>query len=393
MKLLFYSWEGINDRVTLEQLKLRKDLEITVYNRRVSDYHSDSQFSVEFINLIHQNGIEIVFSYDYIPLISMICEINSIPYVSWILDCPMTTTCSKTISNECNFIFSFDRLQAQRISERGAKHCFHMPLGGYSFFDGDEALRRDERSRFAHDISFVGSLYIDDKNSLSGARFDDFTQGFVDGVIEAQKKVYGYNFIREALTPEIITSVAKTCGLELGEMFEFEPGELVASAIGSEVTSRERQEVLDVLSNVFDVYLYTKSKLPDKLNKPKLHNMGTVDYEKQMPYLFRDSRINLNITSKTIESGIPLRVLDILFCGGFCLTNYQPEIAEYFEDGVDLVMYTSIKDMVTKAAYYLEHEQERLAIARNGYQKAKKDFALDSTLDRVFSIVKEELNS
>ena len=90
-----------------------------------------------------------------------------------------------------------------------------------------------------------------------------------------------------------------------------------------------------------------------------------------MPYIFHNSKINLNITSKTIESGIPLRVFDILSCGGFCLTNYQPEIARYFTDGEDLVMYSSMEDLVDKVAYYLEHDEEREQIARNGYEKLK----------------------
>ena len=105
--------------------------------------------------------------------------------------------------------------------------------------------------------------------------------------------------------------------------------------------------------------------------KRKNNNIGNKDYEKEMPYIFHNSKINLNITSKTIESGIPLRVFDILSCGGFCLTNYQPEIAQYFTDGEDLVMYSSMEDLVDKVAYYLEHDEEREQIARNGYEKLK----------------------
>lgn len=385
MNILFYAWGSHNDPVTLKVFE-QKNIKVITYTKKVSDYHADSRFAVDFIELIHKNPIDLVFSYNYFPIISMICDMNKLPYVSWILDCPMSTTYSKTITNECNYIFNFDAIFAKRIGALGAKHSIHMPLGGYSFFD-DEKPVRNRDGKYACDISFVGSLYTDVKNWFRQANFDDFSKGYLDGIIEAQKKVYGYNFIRESLSDEITDTVVKECGLELSDMFDAPKINLAADALGTEVTAREREEVLDVLTNAFDVDLYTKSPIPDSLKKQRLHHRGTVDYEKEMPLVFRDSKINLNITSKTIESGIPLRVLDIMSCGGFCLTNYQPEIAEYFEDGVDLVMYTSIKDLVTKAAYYLEHEEERAAIAESGFRKSTECFNLDFELSRVLDIM------
>ena len=45
-----------------------------------------------------------------------------------------------------------------------------------------------------------------------------------------------------------------------------------------------------------------------------------------MPYVFRNSRINLNITLRSIKSGIPLRCMDIYGAGGFLLSNYQTDL-------------------------------------------------------------------
>ena len=118
---------------------------------------------------------------------------------------------------------------------------------------------------------------------------------------------------------------------------------------------------------------------------------GAVDYQHQMPLVFHNSRINLNITSKTIESGISQRVLDILACGGFCLTNYQPEIAEFFEDGKELVMYTDMEDLAQKIDWYLKHEEERAAIARAGYNKVKEQFSMRERLAELIAIVEEDL--
>jgi spore maturation protein CgeB len=51
------------------------------------------------------------------------------------------------------------------------------------------------------------------------------------------------------------------------------------------------------------------------------------------------------------------------------MTNYQSELPEYFDIGVDLEAYSSLDELVDKCAYYLLHEEERRQIAQNGYRK------------------------
>ena len=95
------------------------------------------------------------------------------------------------------------------------------------------------------------------------------------------------------------------------------------------------------------------------------------------------------MTSKTITSGIPQRIFDVLSCGGFCLTNYQPEVAEYFADGEELVMYTDMADLAEKVQYYLEHEEERKQIAKNGYRKVKEEFGLAERVEGMLKVLEE----
>ena len=101
-------------------------------------------------------------------------------------------------------------------------------------------------------------------------------------------------------------------------------------------------------------------------------NCGTVDYVKEMPLVFKNSKINLNMTLRSIHTGIPLRAMDIMGCGGFLLTNYQQDFLEYFEPGIDYIYYSSKKELLYLTDYYLNHEEERKQIARNGYQKVKE---------------------
>lgn len=152
--------------------------------------------------------------------------------------------------------------------------------------------------------------------------------------------------------------------------------------LACETTGRERFVILGLLSQHFKTSLWSNEK--DERLTHVTHN-GYADYYKQMPYIFHNAKINLNIALRAIQTGIPLRVLDIMGCGGFVLTSYREEIAEHFVNGEECVIYENLEDMYAKAKFYLEHEEERQRIALNGLEKVQRDFTFENALKRVLS--------
>lgn len=373
--ILFYRFGAPNEK-DFEYVLRQMDISYIVFAQKMEDYHADAEFSQEFLAVIHGNKIDKVFSYDYFPLISMLCEMNHIEYISWIFDCPLTTLQSKTIGNECNRIYCFDRLYTRKLVALGAKHCSHFPLG----VRVDKARgSQTEIEKYRCDCSFLGSLYNEEKNRVRHTSFCDYTNGFVEGLLKAQAEIYGYNFIYEAINETVVKEISEKCHLELSDYYIVDQRQMVANALNKEMASREREIVLQVVSDVCDIDLYTGSNLFESLQgKDSIHLCGYADYDDKMPFVFQASKINLNITSRSIESGISLRVLDILSVGGFCITNYQPEIDEYFVDGEEIVMYTSLSDLIEKVNFYLNHEEERKRIAENGYNKVRREFNLET---------------
>ena len=67
------------------------------------------------------------------------------------------------------------------------------------------------------------------------------------------------------------------------------------------------------------------------------------------------------------------------------MVNYQPELAEYFIDGEDVIMYDSIEDALCKADYYLKHDDARTSLAHNGLKKAVNHFSYP---DKISSMLK-----
>lgn len=358
----------------------------------MKNYHADAVFAKEMMDVIHNHHVGVVFSYDYFPLISMICEINEIPYVPWIYDCPLYTLLSKTITSKYNHIFCFDKSYTERLRVSGAVNCYHLPLAIEK-----ENIRKLNKlqqiceKNYQCDISFVGNLYNEKKNRLRQVKLEPYISGYVEGLVQAQLKVYGYNFLKEALPEEVCKEIVEKCDLVFGNEYTYDEYQMAADVLGMEVTGREREMVIQKIAEHYPITLYTSSELSEAFQVLNVKNRGYANYETEVPMIFHESKINLNITSKTIESGIPQRVLDILGCGGFCLTNYQPEIAESFDDGKELVMYSSMEDLISKVDYYLKHDEERKQIAENGYQKVIKNFCLEDSIIAIMEIV--EINS
>lgn len=385
-RILVYRWGSLNEPMLCEAIDKEAGGHIELTKEvKWQNFHADAPFASQLIEMIHMHKIQAVVSYDYFPLISMICEINHIPYISWIYDCPLYTLLSKTITNEYNYIYCFDAVYAGRLTDMGAVHCCHYPLAGANGFweqiQSMESLKPDLKKKYQCEISFVGTLYNDEKNHLRKAasqdRLSDYMLGYAEGLVCSQLQVYGYNLLRDAMTEQMAAEITGACDLFLGEEYYQDMRQMAADTLGMEVSARERELVLGRLSESFPVKLYTASPLPAALCNNNLQKMGYADYQREVPLIYHNSKINLNITSKTIESGIPQRVFDILSCKGFCITNFQSEIAEYFADGEELVIYTDMEDLARKVSYYLEHEEERLQIAENGYQKVKEKFNLD----------------
>lgn len=122
------------------------------------------------------------------------------------------------------------------------------------------------------------------------------------------------------------------------------------------------------LGSRYPVCLYTGS---DTTGLP-VRNCGRVKTHTQMPLVFANSKINLNITSRSIRTGLPLRIFDVLACGGFLLTNAQSELPDCFSVGEDLDCFSCEDDLLAKVEYYLSHDKDRAEIAHNGFEKVQK---------------------
>lgn len=394
MHVLMYRWKAYNYRDVEETFKW---LGHTVDNieQKLGNYDIDPVFEGILEERLHKVHYDMVFTVNYFAVISNICQKLGIKYVSWTCDNPLISMYHQSVFNDCNYIFTFDKTNYLEFKAMGVKHIWHLPLAvDTDRMDAvieDEPVARGIDARvFEGDVAFVGSLY--ERNSYDKLKYKlpEYLKGYFDAVMEAQLNISGANIIEPMLTTDILEQLQQYFKLEKSSEESFSDLGLIfqTTVLGFKIAEVQRRRALIELSKNFPVNVYSNSDVSDLV---RVHYMGSVDYWSEMPKVFRQSKINLNFTIPNIKSGIPLRVWDVLGAKGFLLTNYQAEIPYYFTEGEDLVCFDGIEDLKEKVAYYLQHEEERMRIAENGYQKVKEHHTYVKRIKEMLCIVNETL--
>lgn len=387
-KVLFLVWKSFGNEFIIEEFEKRGfEIDCYLFPKETEDIRNGSKLTEDIAKRILLTRPEFVFSFNYYPVVAIACKACRTKYVSWVYDSPYVLMYSQTVLYDTNRLFVFDSHEVERLRSLGVEHVYYMPMGAATEYYDTLQPDAEMHKKYDSDITFVGSMYCEHHQYLFRhlENIDDYTRGYLDGIMQIQKSLYGVDILEPALTPEVVASMQKVCPVEAnGDGMETAEWTFANYFLARKVTEMERRELLEALSERFRVKLFTHEATPFL---PKIENCGKIDYYYDMPYAFKCAKINLNISLRSIHTGIPLRALDIMGCGGFLITNYQSDFDEYFVAGEDYVYYDGKKNLIELVRYYLDHEKERSRIAQNGYRKAKEQLSYSRQVDKIFGLL------
>jgi spore maturation protein CgeB len=381
MNILFYDMGSYTYKEFATALMQANHTIKTVYYHFKDVFHDDF-FCERISDYLSEKNYDLVISINFFPLLAQMCHERDIRYVSWSYDSPLQEAFKPYYTYPTNYIFLFDRDEVEELRTEGFDRIFHLPLA-VNTETLDNILASDKYTqKYKADVSFVGHIYESPLETLLSP-CSDYIKGYIEGIIQAQLRIYGYNFVDSVITDEILNAVNEAFR-SLGQVNTVLNKKGLSYAVNAQLTHLERHFLIEQMGEYYDMKFYStkKAKFESGVIQP-----GPVKYFTEMPFVFRHSRLNLNPTLRSIKSGIPLRALDIMGSKGLLFSNYQPELAEYFTDGQDVVMYESMEDAFAKAGYYMEHEDICTKIAANGYRIVKESFTYTERLRQMLEIV------
>lgn len=393
MKILVYHWNSYNQKAAVDALS-ECGCSITPLTMQTGHIDEDEKFTNIVYEKLRQHKYNMLFSINFFPVLAQACHMADTPYVCWNCDSPLLAMYNNSVFYETNFIFTFDRSNYEEFKNLGVKHIYHLPLASCGFKD-----ILSTSAPFVYDVSFIGSLY--EKNSFDNIseKLPDYLCGYFDGALYAQLQVSGGNIIEKLLTPGICRQLEEITDYKQADGSFADIHTLFSTTVlGFKAASMQRNLYLNSLSVCLNqntinnrksfLHLFTGSST-DRLLLVKCH--GKADYYTQMPLIFKQSKINLNMTIPNIQTGIPLRAWDILSCGGFLLTDFRIELMDYFTPGKDIDIFEDIEELQDKTCFYLGHDSIRNKIASNAYNKVSKEHTCKKRIMAILETVLKEL--
>ncbi|SFB13656.1 Glycosyl transferases group 1 [Acetitomaculum ruminis DSM 5522] len=396
MKLLIYQWNSLTHEYiykALDEMGIEYNIVHYMGVKEMKKEEVLQAFIAQTEKHIFEEGYDALFSINYIDFLSQIAYHTGILYICWSYDSPSLGGDPATHFYDTNRIFLFDSYEVEEHKKRDVPHVYHMNLAVDVKEMNKFKITPQEKLRLNSEISFVGQLY---RTEIAEAleSLNSYKSAYVDALINIQMNTYDANLLRELMSedfayflidknPEFEEHV-KNSPRNKGEEGGIYSYAMLENFLMRAVTSRERILLLSLLSRNHGVKLFGFDKKIDPLENVIF--AGPLDYKEEMPKLFPCSKINLNITVRSIQSAIPQRCLDVMACHGFLMTNYQHDLFTELEDGVDMVVYYSIEDALEKADFYLKHDKEREEIAMNGYKKMRDVLNYKNQLTKIFKI-------
>ncbi len=387
--ILFLEWNSFaNEYMKWAWVAAGDTVDCFSFPNKEKNTRFDAELTQAIARTLLSGNYDYMFSFNYFPVAAMAAKACKVRYVAWVYDSPYAQLYSETVHYPTNDIRVFDRAEAEKLQRLGVETVSYLPMAAdTAYYD---RLHAEEGAKYKADISFVGSLYLESNMQLYH-RLDvmsDYDKGYLEGMIQAQKNLYGQNILEELLARDtkLLEHIEAVSPLAPHpDAFATKEWYYANFYLYRKVTACERTDIMNMLARRYDLRVYTHtddsnikniecSEALQKAFRPP------VDYYAQAPYVYKNSKINLNITLRSIGSGIPLRAFDIMGCGGFLLTNYQADLFELFEPDKDFVYYADYNDLLAKVEYYLTHDEERAEIARNGYEKVKRNHTYEQRL-------------
>lgn len=298
------------------------------------------EFKPDFILSSNYAGI------DDLGLFARFFEDARIPYVSWFTDTPRMILYNLDVhASPYSVAATWEKAYIPHFERLGFDHVLFMPHAA------DPALFSDApATSFARNLAFVGTSMIDqaeeawEKLKQAPEVRDEVKRAFDEGRVTREAFAEG---IEAILSPSILARADESArrNAELCVVYES--------------TRRMR---CDLVRALMPMGVEAHGDPFWKRITPKAY--GPVGYFTALPAFYRDTAVNLNTTSLQMRSSVNQRVFDCPAAGGFLITDNQQDLTDFFDVGVEMIVFDNLEELKEKVSYYLKRPEERERVIR-----------------------------
>ncbi len=146
----------------------------------------------------------------------------------------------------------------------------------------------------------------------------------------------------------------------------------------------QRTQALAALRD-FDLGIWSVHDVPSTL-QPYLRGAALGE---SMLRVLSAARITINANGNFMRYGGNMRLFEAAGVGVLQLTDDLPGVHQWFTPGENILTYHDSDDLRAKVGYYLQHEDERSAIAQRGREHVYRHHTYEQRVDRLEALLSE----
>lgn len=145
-------------------------------------------------------------------------------------------------------------------------------------------------------------------------------------------------------------------------------------------------------SGRFSLGFFIDTQVSDSLTDIVLKYNRGARWGMTMYRALKNGRIVINAEEDSLKGELGnVKIFEVTCVGSFLLTEYYLGIEKYFEPGVEIETFENTKELIEKINYYIEHPEEREAIAKRGQERCLRDYSMKNKIIEFEGIITKYL--
>ena len=326
---------------------------------------------------IQKLHMERVITVNFDQEVALACQDEGVPLVIWDVDPKTDRTPISSPSAKNVRVLTLREANVETLKESGFTDVGHLPVGVDVEKRRPMQLEPAEIERYAAPVSFVGSSLIQRARRFKRlflqlyASFDcagtvtfEETEERLESLLAAERVDYS-TYVTDELVEESFGEflrAAQRCGTP------DDPQKWVAEI----VASHKRIAYVSALADE-NIHVWGDSEWKRIATKNRgMRYMGAASFGHEMTLVYNGAGINVDVNRIYQPDVVPLRVFDVLACGGFLIAEHSDALDQLFSVGEELESYRSLEELEQKVAHYRAHPDEARAIAERGLRAVRE---------------------
>lgn len=326
---------------------------------------------------------DVVVAINHTPGLAEACEALGVPVVEWEID-PATDAVPSTRARGAT-VWTWRRSQVEVYRNAGFE-AHYLPLATNPRRRAPMELSEVDRERYGVPVAYVGSSMVQRGRTL----LDVFTTTF--------RKAFGEAGLGRELARQLLDlqgSRAHTDGYVLPELLEqVAPG--IADRF-AEVGCRHRPDALlgeiaaaryrlEVLAGLGTLGLHVWGDEGWRaLEAHGVTHRGWAGHYHELTRIYQAAAVNVDVGRLYQLDIVPMRIFDVIACGGFVIAQHSDALVELLEPGREIVTWQTRDELEAKVRHYLEHPDARAAIVQAGRERVLAEHTIAARLRRMLA--------